>query len=91
MKKEEDTKDNSFGIAAVVLSIVSLVTALISGLFGVIFGVIALVFASKQKKINDNIWNRRAKTISIISIILSIISIIVIVFVLKNYPQLLAK
>lgn len=66
MKKE----DNSFGVASIILGILSIVFASING---IIFGIIALVFASKQQKRAPNAWGRRGKVLAIIGIVLSLI------------------
>ncbi|MFH1425639.1 MAG: hypothetical protein ABIG28_02850 [archaeon] len=79
MKKE----DNSFGIAAVLLGILSIVFASANG---VIFGIIGLIFANKQQKVSKNKWGKNGKILSIIGIILSIILIIILIV----KPELLA-
>jgi Ni/Fe-hydrogenase subunit HybB-like protein len=85
-KKEESHKsDNSFGIASVVLGILSIIFASANG---IILAIIALVFASKQQKKYANSWSRAGKILSIIGIILSILAIIISVYYLKNYANL---
>jgi len=79
MKKE----DNSFGVAAVILGILSIMFASING---IILGVIALIFAKKQQKRSPNSWGKNGKILSIIGIILSIIIMIVII----TKPEILA-
>lgn len=80
MKKE----DNSFGIASVVLGILSIV---FSGANGIIIGVVALVFANKQMKNFKNSWGKNGKILSIIGIILSIVLIIILI----TKPELFAQ
>ncbi len=78
MKKEEESKqvhgDNSFGVASVVLGILSIVFA---SLFGIVFGIIAFVFSNKQQRIFKNKWSKWGKILSIIGIISSILAIII--------------
>lgn len=72
--------DNSFGVASVILGILSIVSAL--GLFmlfvygpvaAIILSIIGLVFASKQKKIKNNEWARIGKILNIIGLVAGII------------------
>ena len=86
-KKEEHSKidHNSYGIASVVLGILSIVFASVNGL---ILAIIALVFANKQTNNSANSWARAGKILSIIGIILSIIAIIVSIYYLKNMADL---
>jgi len=64
--------DNSFGIASVILGILSIVLASVPG---IIFGIIGLFFASKQKKIHANKWSKAGFILAIIGIILSVVVI----------------
>ncbi len=78
MKKEEIKNhsvsgDNSFGVAAVVIGILSIVFASVNG---IIFGIIGLAFSLKQKKSKKNPWSKWGAILSIIGIILSIVLII---------------
>jgi multisubunit Na+/H+ antiporter MnhG subunit len=84
MSKEE-TKDNSCGITAVVLGILSIVFA---GLNGLALSIITLVFASKQKPKTK--WARAGKILGIIGLILSIIAIISMVWLYQN-PSVLEQ
>jgi protein-S-isoprenylcysteine O-methyltransferase Ste14 len=90
MKKEErvksNSKENSFGVASVVLGILSI---LFSSFYGVILGVIGIVFAAKQQKISPNKWSRAGKILSIIGTILSIVVIIFLIVGIKSNPELL--
>ena len=78
MSKEE-SKDNSFGVASVVLGILGIVSILLTffavfaPIAGLILSVMSLVFANKQKKINYNSWAKSGFTLSIIGIILNIV------------------
>ena len=84
-KKETPPKsgENSFGVAAVVLGILSIMFASVNGL---IFGIIGLIFAKKQQSRSPNSWGKNGKTLAIIGIILSIV--IIIVLLIK--PELLS-
>ncbi len=62
--------DNSFGIAGVVLGILSIV---FSSITGVVLGIVGLVFSTKQNKIAKNKWSKAGKILNIIGIILGII------------------
>ncbi len=90
MKKEE-MKDNSFGVASVILGILSVTLPLLSPIIipSFIFAVIALVFSKKQEKIHSNIWSKRGKTLSIIGIVLSVLAILLSYILISNYPSLL--
>lgn len=87
MKKEaqnyssKNYHDNSFGIAAVVLGILSIVFA---SLNGIVIGVISLIFANKQQARNPNVWGKNGKALAIVGIILSVVVIILNVWLLKN-------
>ena len=89
MKKEETKKhleDNSFGVASVVLGILSILFASING---IILGIIALVFANKQKNKSPNKWAKNGRILAIIGIILSILTIVVSIWLLRNNPTAL--
>jgi len=77
--------NNSCGITAVILGILSI---LFAGLNGAILAIIALVFASKQTPKNP--WSRKGKILAIIGLILSILAIISLAYLSQN-PELLAK
>jgi hypothetical protein len=72
MPKEENVRENSFGLMSVTLGIISIV---LTNLPGLILGIVALVFAFKQEKISINNWSKAGKILSIIGIILTIIAI----------------
>lgn len=91
MKKGVQQKisgDNSFGIASVILGILSI--TLVS-LNGIILGVIALIFSNKQDKIHPNKWSRSGKILSIIGIALSVLIIVIALIIAKVYPELFAN
>ncbi len=91
MAKEESkhvSGDNSFGIASVVLGILSILFASINGL---ILGIMALVFARKQMSKHANKWGKNGKILAIIGIILSIIVIIITIVLYKNLGILPAQ
>lgn len=82
MKKEgkkESSNENNFGLASVVLGIVSLFS-----FGGLILGIIALVFAKKQEKVHANKWSKAGKILGIIGIILGILLIIFNIWYAKN-------
>jgi Na+/H+ antiporter NhaD/arsenite permease-like protein len=69
--------DNSFGLASVILGIVSLgfifltFFAFLAPLVGLSFAIIAFIFARKQNQLSANKWSKAGKIISIVSIILN--------------------
>ena len=76
----EKGADNSFGIASVVLAILSIAFA--PGVFlifaygpflSIILGIVALVFALKQKKKSPNAWSKAGLILSIIGIVLGVV------------------
>lgn len=90
MKKEASgavALDNSFGVASVILGILSI---LLLSTNGVILGVIALIFANKQRNKHETSWSRAGRILSIIGIIVGIILIGVTAYAIKNnlLPQL---
>jgi len=69
--------DNSFGVASVILGILSIamapgaVLAFVYGPFvGIVLGIIGIVFAQKQKRIKNNKWVKAGRTLSIIGLVL---------------------
>ena len=84
MVKEDNkhvSEDNSFGIASVILGILSILFASINGL---ILGIVSLIFANKQIYKHSNKWGKNGKILAIIGIILSIIAIIVTIVFYKG-------
>jgi protein-S-isoprenylcysteine O-methyltransferase Ste14 len=80
MKKGDD---NSFGVASVVLGILSIVFSS-PPLNGLILGILGFIFAKKQQNRNPNIWSRRGKILSIIGMILSVVFLIFLAWIAKN-------
>ena len=88
MKKEESKSvlhDNSFGVASVVLGILSV---LLASLSGIILGIISLVFSQKQAINSANKWSRAGKILSIIGIIVGILTLVFIIFGITKNPEL---
>ncbi|MCA9485837.1 MAG: hypothetical protein KC506_03260 [Nanoarchaeota archaeon] len=88
MKKEAKSvtsKDNSFGVASVILGIIGI----LSGGNGLIYGIIGFIFASKQQRHTPNSWSKAGKILSIIAVILGIVSIIIAIKYFTQNPDLL--
>ena len=89
MKKEESQmNDNSFGVAGVILGILSIV---FSSITGVILGIIGLVFSMKQNKIMKNKWARAGTILNIIGIIIGIVFFVYALNSLLNNPDFLSQ
>lgn len=79
MKKEvkkiqtSSAMDNSCGVTAVVLGILSIIFA---SIYGIILAIIAFIFASRQQRTSPNIWSRRGQILAIVGLILSILSLV---------------
>ena len=71
MKKEAG--DNSFGVAIVVLGILSILSL---SVLGIILGAVGLVFSLKQKKVDKNKWSKAGMILNLIGIVLGILVII---------------
>lgn len=85
MKKEGVTTENSFGVAGVVLGIVSIVLSLFSSpVAGIALGIVGLVFSYKQKQHGANAWSRAARTLNIVGIVVGVI-VFIAFFVLSSY------
>ena len=82
-KEETKTKDNSFGVAAAVLGILSIISSFIP-IIGLILGIISLIFGIKQKNIMRNRWSKAGIILSIIGIILAIIIWASAIYLLNN-------
>jgi len=73
MKEEgKSDKENSFGIAAVILGILSVLT-FFTIIFPIILGILGLIFALIQRKRNNNRWATAGIVLSIIGIILGVV------------------
>jgi len=77
--------NNSCGITAVILGILSI---LFAGFNGAVLAIIALVFAAKQKP--TNLWAKRGKILAIVGLVLSILAIIAFAYLAQN-PEILAQ
>ncbi|MBX4212258.1 hypothetical protein KW787_02255 [Candidatus Pacearchaeota archaeon] len=89
MKKEE-YKDNSFGVAGVILGILSIIFVG-SPFAGIAVGILAIIFSIKQKKHHANKWSKAAKILGIIGIILSIIVFAAGAYYISTNPDLLSQ
>ncbi|MBX4196905.1 hypothetical protein KW805_04930 [Candidatus Pacearchaeota archaeon] len=87
MKKEAD---NSFGVAGVVLSIMSIVF-MGSPLAGLALGITALVFSNKQRKYASNQWSKSGRVLAIIGIVLSALLAIASIYYLAQHPDFLSQ
>ena len=89
MKKEEmKTRDNSFGIAGVILGIIGIV---FSSLSGVIFGIIGLVFSLKQKKLMKNSWSKAGIILNTIAMIIGIIVFVYAMISFFKNPEMISQ
>jgi len=94
--KKEVARDNSFGIVAVILGMLSVLSA--PGLFllfvygpflGLALGVLSLVFSLMQRKRSNNNWAKAGLILSIIGIVLSVLLIIWLIgFIIKLIKQI---
>lgn len=66
------SSDNSFGVASVVLGIVSVV---FPSYYGIVPGIVALLFALKQRHDGNNKWALWGCTLAIVGIFLNILDI----------------
>ncbi|MFH1290348.1 MAG: hypothetical protein ABIH92_02975 [Nanoarchaeota archaeon] len=92
MKKEVAMKsgDNSFGVASVILGLLSLLLSLALPSQGVLLGIIGLIFANRQKKLGKTRWSHAGKILSIIGIIISLVLLVLLVWVAQN-PEILTQ
>ncbi len=84
------SSDNSFGIASVILGILSLVCALaiiFGSLAGIILAIISLIFALKQRKIAKNSWAKWGIALSIIGLILNIVVFFILISTIVQYVK----
>ncbi len=86
MKKE--MYDNSFGVAAVVLGIMSIMSG---SLPGIVLGIISVVFSKKQEKSFKNKWSKAGFVLGIVGIILGLILFFVSFYLVSQNPSLLAE
>ncbi len=90
MKREVEkvSLDNSFGVASVVLGILSI---LFTPFNGIILGIISLIFSKKQEKTNSNKWSRAGRILAVIGIILGAVLAILIIVGIKLNPSLFSN
>lgn len=93
MKKKEvrsssKSGENSFGVAAVVLGVVSIVFSIFNSVAAVLFGIIGLVFASKQHSSHPTPWAKWGRVTNAIGIILGIVFTIVAIWLYAKNPSL---
>ncbi len=84
------TKDNSFGVASVVIGILSIIfsTTVFFGSFGgVILAVVGLIFAILQRKRVNTSWAKAGLWINGIALVLGIIVVIWLVQLLADIVQ----
>lgn len=74
--KKGDLNDNSFGVAAVIMGILSVTFASIPGL---VMGILAIIFASIQKKRFPNKWAKVGFTLGIIGVVLNVLVIYIVI------------
>ena len=88
-----DHKDNSFGVAGVILGILSLCLVIIP-MVGLALGIIGVIFAYKQKKRGANSWSKAGLWLSWIGVVIgafwSIYYIKTMIEVAKIYKEQLA-
>lgn len=82
--------DNSFGVAGVVLGILSIIFISINGL-GIVIAIVGLVFSNIQRRKMANKWSKAGIILNIIGIVLGIILIIGLIYILKNNPQIVQQ
>ena len=78
--------DNSFGVAGVILGILGII--FIANLGGIIISIIGIIFSNIQKKKMPNSWSKAGFILNIIGIIGGIILFFVLIYILKNNPQI---
>lgn len=89
VKKEisSNSHNNDFGLASVVLGIMSIAFALQGALlsFGAIaLGIVSFIFSMKQKKHHHNKWARSGMVLSIIGVILGITLLVIVIIISTN-------
>jgi len=80
--------DNGFGIASVVLGILSVTFSVLIPFQGVFLGVIGLIFALIQRKKSNNKWASWGVILSAVGIMLSIV---ILYLLLSIYPDLISQ
>lgn len=87
-RKGEKESDNSFGVAGLVFSILSVVFS-ITIIFSIFFGLLGFVFALVQRKRANNRWSLWSIILSIIGIVLSILIAVYFVSIVGEIQQLI--
>lgn len=85
---KEEVKDNSFGVAGVILGIISVV---LSSAPGILLGIIGLVFSFKQKKIAKNKWALAGTILNIIGIVIGLAIFIFALNAILNNPNFISQ
>jgi glycopeptide antibiotics resistance protein len=80
MTKEKLT-DNSFGIAGVILGILSVLSL---NIVGIVLGFIGLTFSRKQNKIAKNKWSKYGMVLNVIGIVVGVVLLVVLINFLKD-------
>ncbi len=86
-KEEKKSNDNNFGVASVILGIISIVFAFGINVHGTILGIIGLIFALVQRKNSKNKWASWGIILNVIGIILNILVLIWIVVTVAKQIQ----
>jgi len=87
MTKEKLT-DNSFGIAGVILGILSVLSL---NIVGIVLGFIGLTFSRKQNKIAKNKWSKYGLFLNVIGIVVGVVLLVVLINFLKAGASQLAQ
>ncbi len=82
----EKERDNSFGVAAVVLAILAVVFSP-TIIFGALLGILALIFGIIQRKRMKNRWSTWAIALGILAIIISGLALFGIISLIQNIQQ----
>ena len=97
-KSSDKSENNSYGLASVILGILSIVFALsvlFGSIAGLILGIIGLFFSIKQNKISKNKWSSAGMILSILGIALNIFVLIwlltTFVSIVKQFQDLQAS
>ena len=89
--------DNNFGVASVVLGILSIVfisltfLAIFAPLAGVVLGIVGLIFGLKQKKVMNNKWATAGIWLNVIGIIINALLFLWVVKTIYDYTRLLSS
>lgn len=86
---KEEMKDNSSGVAGVILGILGILGGGIIGWVGIVLGIIGLCFSLNQKKHGKNKWSKAGFILNIIAIALGVVAVIFGLIYLSKHPELL--